>query len=135
MNRLLFILLLCTSPSIIYAQDWVPEELRNTTTTNVSKNKKSKPPKKTEKDMIFIIKNNPKKILYGNPCMHTETKNMGFEYVLQKPGLPGTLGTTRRILHNTAAYARLTFTRSPFWKMKLNRRVKDCREKSGDWVG
>jgi len=135
MNRLLIMFVFFTYSSLIFAQDWVPEELRNTSTTNVNKKKKSKPPKKSDKDMIFIIKNNPKKILYGNPCMHTETKNMDFEYVLQKPGLPGTLGTTRRIMHNTSAYTKLIFTRTPFWKIKLNKRVKDCREKSGDWVG
>lgn len=94
--------------------------------------KKSKP---KEKNIRLIIKNDTKGILYGNPCMNEETRRMGFEYVVQTPGLPGSLGTFRRLWNNFWTKARLTFTNTPFWKLILKKRVKDCRQRSGDMVG
>ena len=88
-----------------------------------------------ERNIRLIIKNNTKGILYGNPCMNEETRRMGFEYVVQTPGLPGSLGTFRRLWNNFWTKARLTFTNTPFWKLILKSRVKDCRERSGDRVG
>jgi hypothetical protein len=88
-----------------------------------------------EKNIRFIIKNDTKGILYGNPCMNEETRRMNFEYVVQNPGLPGSLGNRKRLWNNFVTKLRLTITRTPFWKLILKARVKDCRQKSGDLVG
>lgn len=96
-------------------------------------NKKKNKPKRKRIDVI--IKNNPKDLLYGNPCVEDETLRLGFKYTVQNPGLPGTLKPVTLFIHNLKIYTRLTLTKSPFWKMILNRRVKDCRERSGDWMG
>jgi hypothetical protein len=95
-------------------------------------NKKNKPKRKR---IDVIIKNSPKDLLYGNPCVEEETRQMGFKYTVQNPGLPGTLKPVTLFIHNMKVYTRLTLTKSPFWKMVLNRRIRDCRERSGDWMG
>ncbi len=96
-------------------------------------NKKRNLPK--EKKIRYIIKNDSKRILYGNPCVLEQTRRMNFEYAIQIEGLPGTLKPARRLWENTKTWMNLIFLRSPFWKTTLNRRVKDCRRKSGDLVG
>ena len=96
---------------------------------NTRKNK----PKRKRIDVI--IKNSPKGLLYGNPCVEEETMRMGFKYTVQNQGLPGTLKPVTLLIHNAKVYCRLALTKSPFWKMVLNRRIKDCRERSGDWIG
>lgn len=106
-------------------------------TENINKkkdfNRKKHAPKR--KNIRFIIKNNTKGILYGNPCMIEETRRMGFEYAVQTKGIPGSLGFFRRNWNNLITKLQLTFTRTPFWKLILRTRVKDCREKTGDLVG
>jgi hypothetical protein len=96
-------------------------------------NKRKHAPKR--KNIRLIVKNSPKGILYGNPCMMEETRRMGFEYAVQSKGLPGSMGFFRRNWNNFVTKLRLTFTNTPFWKLILNFRVKDCREKTGDIVG
>ena len=90
-------------------------------------------PKKEE--YRFIIKNDGEGILYGNPCMQTETLKMGFMYIVQTPGIPGSYSKRALFWNNFKTRLNLTFTKSPFWRSTLKRRVKDCREKSGDFVG
>ncbi len=96
-------------------------------------NKKQNLPK--EKNISFIVKNNTANLLYGNPCMIDETHRMGFEYSIQIPGLPGSIRTVPRVWRNTGVWLKLIFTKGPWWKLTLNRRVKDCRKRSGDLVG
>ncbi|MFY0687321.1 MAG: hypothetical protein JXQ90_09155 [Cyclobacteriaceae bacterium] len=87
------------------------------------------------KKISYVVKNKSQHYLYGNPCMKEATQRMGFEYIVQTPGLPGSVKRWRQILDNSLIFGKLIVTRSPFWKMILNKRVKDCRQKSGDWVG
>ena len=96
-------------------------------------NKRKNEPRR--KRISFIIKNDPKGLLYGNPCVNEETERMGFRYTVQNAGHPGTLKPITLFVHNMKVYTKLTVTRSPFWKLILNRRIKDCRERSGDWIG
>jgi hypothetical protein len=87
------------------------------------------------KKIRVITKNKGEGILYGNPCMVEETMKMGFEYNVQIPGMPGSMLPWRRRYENFKVHLNLIVTKSPFWKLVLNRRVKDCRLRSGDFVG
>ena len=106
-------------------------------TDNVDKrkdsNKKKNAPKR--RTIRYIVKNHGQGLLYGNPCMLEQTRRMGFEYAVQTPGLPGSLRPVKRHWDNVRTWMRLIVLKSPFWKMTLNKRVKDCRKKSGDLVG
>ena len=110
---------------------------RNNPTENLKikqdDNKRKNAPKR--KKIGIIIKNEARGMLYGNPCVVEETQRMGFQYTVQNPGLPGTLKPVTLFVHNMKVYTKLTVTRSPFWKVILKRRIKDCRQRTGDWIG
>ena len=110
--------------------DYIPTE-------NVDFGKEANTPKNIpkEKVMNYIYVNNANGILYGNPCALEETRRMGFEYVLNPIGLRGSIQPDDQFSNNLNVKFKLVFTRSPFWKLILNRRIKQCREVSGDIVG
>lgn len=105
-------------------------------TDNITKqkNQRKKNDPYTRKTDV-IIKNAKNDILYGNPCLNEETHRMGFEYAIQTKGMPGSLSGFKMFWNNLGVYTKLIFTKSPFWKTTLNNRVKDCRERTGDFVG
>ncbi len=96
-------------------------------------NKRRNRPKR--KKYKSIILNKPKKTLYGNPCAIEATRKMGFEYVLQVKNTPGSYGEIRRIWNNARVKTLLCITRTPFWKVILNKKIEKCRIKSGDKTG
>ena len=126
----LFLFISC----ITYAQDKYNNPYRTDNTRVKPKYEERKNEPKRKKIRV-IIKNNPRGILYGNPCLEEETRNMGFQYTVQNAGLPGSLKPVTLRIHNFKVHAYLVLTKSPFWKGILNRRIKDCREKTGDWIG
>ena len=80
-----------------------------------------------------LYKKSTRKTMYGNPCAIDVTHKMGFEYVPLAQGK----GKTKMglLINNTFVKSKLCLTRTPFWKMILNKRLKDCRLKSGDGIG
>ena len=111
------------------------EEYRETNMTSydVKVDKKKEAPE--QKKLIKIIKNDTKEILYGNRCFEEVTADMGFEYVVQPKGQPGNKNEFGRNVHNFGAKFRLFFKAGPFWKSKVKKKVRECRELSGDFVG
>lgn len=83
---------------------------------------------------IYIIVKNPDKVLYGNPCMEEITRDMGFQYLL----IPKTNaeGYSRKgaAFHNLGSHVKLIFKNGPFYKRKLRRAIKFCRQMSGEFV-
>jgi len=73
--------------------------------------------------------------LYGNPCAVEATRKMGFEYIIQPKGVPGGENFLLMQGNNLMVNVKLIFTRSPFWKFILNKRISQCRVDSGDIVG
>lgn len=121
----------------VYAQ--TSEELgKHMPTQNLDiKHKKNKQEKyRPERDEYdFIFKKSTNGILYGNPCAIEATRKMGFEYIVQSPGLPGSLLKEDVFFNNVWVNIKLVFRRSPFWKMILNKKFKECKHKTGDIVG
>lgn len=99
----------------------------------VEDDSKANRPKK--KKIRYIIKNGTSGILYGNPCVLQVTRRMGFEYAVQTPLLPGSTIEPRRLWNNFKVKLLLTLKYGPFWKISLNKRLKECGIKSGDRVG
>ncbi len=134
MKSLVFVIILfVAAPILAQTQDiqaYLPTE-------NVDRKKDGKKGKyRPEKITIrHIVKNDPGGFLHGNPCWIEETRKMGFEYVVQRPGIPGSIKPFKRIWENTKTITILILTKSPFWKTTLQNRVKDCRRKTGDLVG
>ncbi|MGK7389008.1 MAG: hypothetical protein ACNS60_01600 [Candidatus Cyclobacteriaceae bacterium M2_1C_046] len=88
-----------------------------------------------KKSLLAWIKNDPKKTLIGNRCMEEVTQEMGFEYVLQPKGQPGNRSEFGRLVHNFGVKVGLLFKNGPFWKIKLNKKRKECMAKTGDYMG
>ena len=109
----------------------IVDELPTNTTVRKKVNKKKTGPDR--KTYSRLYKNSTKGTLYGNPCALEVTHKMGFEYVPLSQGH----GKTKVgfILNNVYVSSKLVVTRSPFWKLILKKRLKDCRAKSGDGVG
>ncbi|MFY0599620.1 MAG: hypothetical protein JXR03_08100 [Cyclobacteriaceae bacterium] len=111
-------------------KDFIPtENLDSRKEANTYKNM----PKR--KVIEYIYKNELDGLLYGNPCAVEETRKMGFEYVFQPLGVQGSVSADDQFTNNVMVNLKLIFTRSPFWKLILNRRIKKCGGKSGDIVG
>lgn len=87
------------------------------------------------KKIAHIYKNGTENILYGNPCATEATRKMGFVYVLQVKGIPGSIDEKQMFYNNLWVNIKLIITRSPFWRIVLKRKLKACRQKSGDIVG
>ena len=96
-------------------------------------NRRANEPKRKRYRQIIV--NSTKNILYGNPCALEATHKMGFEYVVQSQGAPGSITGWRLFWNNFKVKARLFVLRSPFWKPILKSKFKKCRIKSGDKVG
>ena len=88
-----------------------------------------------ERRMVFIIKNEPGGLLIGNRCFEKATRSFGFEYLMQPKGQPGNRSGTNRFMHNLGAKITLVFRNGPFWKSRLNKKEKECRELTGDFMG
>jgi len=109
-------------------------------TPATNKSPKYKPSSKDYKSKkpIEWVKNSPKGLLIGNPCMEAVRKKMGFVYVIQTK--TQTKYKTRmngfdRFWHNLVAKLKITLRNGPFWKFKLKKKRKECREITSDFVG
>lgn len=125
------LLLVVLSTSAIYAQETRPKT--NSIDTNSSFDKRKERPDRNR--YMTIIKNNTKGILYGNKCFEDFTRSIGFTYAVQIKGNSGSLNGAGRFFHNAGVKTALFFTAWPWWKLRVNKKNKDCRKLSGDFVG
>ena len=87
------------------------------------------------KNIRLLYVPNADKILYGNPCATEATHGMGFEYIVEPRNGLESKKSLGKFLNNLWIKTKLVATRSPFWKMILNNKIKKCRRQSGDFVG
>ena len=126
----IFISMLATELS--FAQETIPKT--STTDTDVKiKKKKDRPEGK--RHYMTIIKTNTKNTLYGNKCFEDYTRQLGFVYEIQVKDQSGSLNGFSRFWHNAGTKTALVFTAWPWWKLRVNKRYKECRKSSGDFVG
>lgn len=86
------------------------------------------------KKTLYITVENPNKVLWGNACVTNYThKKMGFEYVVTPKMMIE--DPTGLWLENFWVRTRLTFRNGPFWGIKVKRRIRRCRQSSGDFKG
>ncbi len=126
----IIISLLATNLS--FAQETIPK----TSTTDIDvKIKKKKERPEGKRHYMTIIKTHTKNTLYGNKCFEDFTRQLGFTYEVQVKGQPGSLNGFTRFWHNAGTKTALVFTAWPWWKLRVNKRYKECRKSSGDFVG
>ncbi|MEQ9285333.1 MAG: hypothetical protein RIG77_00405 [Cyclobacteriaceae bacterium] len=99
----------------------------------VKEDKKRNRPKR--KEMMYIYKRRTNKTLYGNPCALAVTHKMGFEYLAQEKSTIDLKSYWARFFHNFWTKTKLVVRRGPWWKLTVNKRIKDCQGKTGDRTG
>jgi len=112
------------------------DSIPRTSTTDINSkiNKKKERPEGTRHYMT-IIKKDTRNILYGNKCFEDFTRQLGFIYEVQTKGHAGSMNGFGRFWHNAATKTVLFFKAGPWWKARVNKRRKECRALSGDYVG
>lgn len=106
----------------------------STTDVNSKIDKKKERPEGTRHYMT-IIRKDTKNILYGNKCFEDFTRQLGFIYEVQMKGHAGSMNGFARFWHNAGTKTVLFFKAGPWWKARVNKRRKECRTSSGDFVG
>ena len=106
-------------------------------TPNTQKNAKPDPKKQKEKEkrIRFIITNDTKNTLSGNRCFEEVTSSMGFQYLAVPKGVPPHKNGFGRWWHNFGVKFVMVFKNGPFWKSKVNKKYKECKFGSGDFIG
>lgn len=116
------------TPMLTYGQD-------KTAAIDFNQEIKKKKEAPKEKKLLFIVKNNTSGILYGNKCFLDIQHSMGFEYLIQPKGQRLNRNEFGRNLHNFGIKFALIFKNGPFYGIKLNKKKKECRKLTGDFVG
>lgn len=91
--------------------------------------------KEKEKQIRYIVKNDTKETLAGNLCFEEVTMKMGFLYLAVPKGQPYNKNGFSRWRHNFGVKFIILFKNGPFWKMKVNKKYKECKYGSGDFMG
>lgn len=123
-----FISLLVVQNSL--AQETFEESLP---TNKVDKNVNDDAPgnRPVKRKIAFIYTKKANKNLVGNPCAILETHKWGFEYVQADIYHSG----WRRFRMNFGPKTKLFFTKGPWWKATMNKRIKRCAQLTGDRPG
>ena len=127
---LLLVCLLALEPAM--SQDTPPA---STTNTDFNKKSRNSQKKSKTKKIRYILKKDTQNTSYGNPCVLEITRSKGFEYMVTLKGQPGYESEFQRAFHNFGVNTGLLFRNGPFWKSGLKKKIEDCRQKSGDYVG
>lgn len=91
--------------------------------------------KEKEKKVRFIVKNDTKETLAGNLCFEEVTLKMGFQYLAVPKGQPFNENGFSRWRHNFGVKFMILLKNGPFWKTKVNKKYKECKYGSGDFMG
>lgn len=114
-----------------FAQGGIPST--STTDLKAKMNKEKERPK--SKRYMTIIKFNTRQTLYGNKCFEDFTRQLGFVYDIQVKGQFGSNNGFTKFWHNGVVKSGLFLTAWPWWKLRVNKRYKECKKSSGDFVG
>lgn len=120
------------APSVGVSQDHDYSNL-NSTFQRAHVNKAS-----THKKIRAIYKRPSKNRMFSNECVHEYTTSaMGFEYVILTGDCEKSIGNRSGFeleLQNFGVEIGLFFRRGPFWKLKVKKRYKFCKERMGDTI-
>lgn len=89
------------------------------------------------KPLKALYKRPGKNRMYSNDCVHDYTAQRGFEYVILTGDCERALSNLSGFeleLHNFTTGLGLFFTKGPFWKHKVKRQYKLCKERMGDVI-
>ena len=119
-----------------YAQERERDYLQFGNTEKTSNHPKydSKKNKKPSKRVLYIVKNDGKKALLGNACFEEYLDELGIRYQIQTSAYRK-YNEIERYFHNVSVRAQTTLRKGPFWRFKLVKKRKECRELLHDYMG
>jgi hypothetical protein len=81
---------------------------------------------------LQIYVRSSEQVLYGNKCAEDEAKRMGIEFVLLSKDIGYGMSESNRRWSNFKTGCRVFFKNGFFWKKRLKKRIRLCREATGD---
>jgi len=126
---LLLLLGMIISPQLLAQDDSLPPDV------NSQLDKANRPKSNTEESIRYLIRRDTKGILYGNTCAEDVTLDHHFYYVVMPKNAPGSVSGWQYFWHNTKTSFVLFFKNGPCWKRRVRKRIRQCKLKSGDYVG
>ena len=131
--RYLVLFLLCSCISYgLYAQE---RQTSPPTSGKTSLETKTKPSPPSGKKIYVLYKTDFKGTMSGNKCVEDLSRKMGFRYEQVMKEGPGSKTGGAIFLHNFGTKIILMFRNGPFWQSRFKKRMKECRQKTGDFVG
>jgi hypothetical protein len=91
----------------------------------------------TYKPLKSIYKRPGKNRMFSNDCVHDVTSEMGFEYVILTGDCEKALSNLNGFeleLHNFTTGLGIALRHGPFWKHKIKKRYRLCKERMGDVI-
>jgi len=79
--------------------------------------------------------NSAKESLIGNSCVEEYTRKLGFVYIQPYLSPEYTVKVLNQWVNNAWVKTIVLFRKGPFWQRKLRKRIRYCRESSGDFIG
>lgn len=91
----------------------------------------------THKPLKMLYKRPGKDKMFSNDCVHDFTSGLGFEYVILTGDCERALSHLSGFeleLHNFTTGLNIALRHGPFWKIRVKRRYKLCKERMGDTI-
>ncbi|HET8860674.1 hypothetical protein [Marivirga sp.] len=133
MNKVILIIILISV--LVCSTSYGQIDYGHKSTGKIKENPELKPVNQNpRRRLLSIYIKDTQDILYGNPCMDKVTNRFGYEFVVMPKNASKFYSGFQRVMHNTLVKTALFF-RNPFWKIISNKKAKECRQKTGDYMG
>jgi len=110
-------------------------DYKNNSTEKIKKQPELEPEGNSKgRRLLSIYIKDTKNVLYGNPCMAKVTQRFGYEYVVMPKNASKYHSGFQSRMHNFYVKS-ILFFRNPFWRIISNKKAKECRQKTGDYMG
>ncbi|PKQ66564.1 hypothetical protein [Raineya orbicola] len=75
-----------------------------------------------------------KEVLYGNRCAEIEAQKMGIEFIIIPKDIGYGMSRKNIFFTNLHAHFRAFWKNGFFWKKRLKKRIRHCRDATGDYI-
>jgi hypothetical protein len=83
----------------------------------------------------YLYKKSTQGLLLGNKCMEDKYDEMQLKYIAAPKSAGVYTSEADRLWSNFQTKIALFFTEGPFWKFKIKKARKKCRQLTGDFTG
>lgn len=87
------------------------------------------------KKTLILIRKKARKVLDGNKCFKEYQQSIGVRVTNLSKGEPPYYNGTAKWINNMGTRIKGTFRLGPFWVIRLNKRMRLCRDNLHDFLG